>query len=89
MMVLLVAESSRSSKSKLIARNWGPQSMLYLKGRYGRGYAASDNEEQCYKLDWDDLNTVMKSYKRTAPLKFLNIKRRLTAQNMDIDNYLD
>ncbi|XP_061469058.1 spexin prohormone 1-like [Rhineura floridana] len=86
-MVFLVVESSCAPKSKFTARNWGPQSMLYLKGRYGRRYA-SDNEEQCYKIDLDSLNAVLKRYKSSAPMKFLNIRRKLRAQNMDTD-YLD
>ncbi|XP_028563248.2 uncharacterized protein LOC114585114 isoform X1 [Podarcis muralis] len=61
MMVFFVVESSHTPKGNPIARNWGPQSMLYLKGRYGRRYASSDSEEQYYKLDLDDLNAVMKS----------------------------
>ncbi|XP_053141123.1 spexin prohormone 1-like isoform X2 [Hemicordylus capensis] len=68
MMVFLIVQSSRVPKSKLIPRNWGPQSMLYLKGRYGRRYASSDNEEQCCKLDLDDLNAILRSYKGSAPL---------------------
>uniref|UniRef100_A0ABM5EVH7 Spexin-like isoform X1 n=1 Tax=Pogona vitticeps TaxID=103695 RepID=A0ABM5EVH7_9SAUR len=86
MMVLSAVESTRTPKSKFIARNWGPQSMLYLKGRYGRRYASSDNEEQSYKIDLDDPNAVLKSYRNSAPLKFLNSIRRLTAKNMDIDH---
>nr|XP_005313896.1 spexin-like [Chrysemys picta bellii] len=87
LMVFLIVESWCAPKNKLIARNWGPQSMLYLKGQYGRRYA-SDSEEQYYKLDLEDLNAVLKSYKNSTPVKFMNIKRRLTAQNMDI-NYLE
>ncbi|XP_060610916.2 spexin prohormone 1-like isoform X1 [Anolis sagrei] len=69
MMLFLVVETFRAPKRKLIARNWGPQSMLYLKGRYGRRYVASDNEEECYL---NDQNAVLKSYKRSAPLKLPN-----------------
>ncbi|XP_043404423.1 spexin-like [Chelonia mydas] len=60
LMVFLIVESWCAPKNKLVARNWGPQSMLYLKGRYGRRYA-SDSEEQYYKLDLEDLNAVLKS----------------------------
>ncbi|XP_019375387.1 PREDICTED: spexin-like [Gavialis gangeticus] len=83
-MVFLIVESWCAPKSKIIARNWGPQSMLYLKGRYGRRYA-SDDEHQYYKLDLEDLNAILKSYKSSTPVKFLNIRRKLTAQNMDIN----
>ncbi|KAM7108622.1 LOW QUALITY PROTEIN: spexin prohormone 2-like [Ciconia maguari] len=46
-------------KSKAILRS-GPQSMLYLKGRYGRRYA-SDNDGQYYKPNPEDFSAFLKS----------------------------
>ncbi|XP_053222832.1 spexin prohormone 2-like isoform X2 [Podarcis raffonei] len=74
--VIEASDKRPASMGNPIARNWGPQSMLYLKGRYGRRYASSDSEEQYYKLDLDDLNAVMKNYQHSAPQKFLNIRRK-------------
>ncbi|XP_063294705.1 spexin prohormone 2-like [Pelobates fuscus] len=48
LILFLVSESSSAPKNKLMARNWGPQSMLYLKGRHGRRFA-SDYEEDYQK----------------------------------------
>nr|XP_025044729.1 spexin-like [Pelodiscus sinensis] len=87
LMVFLIVESWCAPKNKLIARNWGPQSMLYLKGRYGRRYV-SDSEKQYTNLDLEDLNAVLKSYKNSISTKFMNTRRRLTAQDMDI-TYLE
>ncbi|XP_074854658.1 spexin prohormone 1-like [Carettochelys insculpta] len=84
-MVFLIVESWCAPKNKLITRNWGPQSILYLKGRYGRRYA-SDNEEHYYKFDLEDLNAVLKSYKNSSPVKLMNTRRRPAAQNLDINS---
>ncbi|XP_064369508.1 spexin prohormone 2-like [Dromaius novaehollandiae] len=59
-MVFLVVETWCAPKNKAVVRNWGPQSMLYLKGRYGRRYA-SDNEEQYYKLNLEDFSMFLKN----------------------------
>ncbi|XP_021259615.1 spexin-like [Numida meleagris] len=59
-MVFLVVEIRCAPKGKTTVRNWGPQSILYLKGRYGRRYA-SDNDEQYYKLNLEDFSAFLKS----------------------------
>ncbi|XP_069481369.1 spexin prohormone 2-like [Ambystoma mexicanum] len=73
----LTAETWNAPKNKVLTRNWGPQSMLYLKGKYGRRYA-SENEEEFYKFDLADWTNYIKSYERSRPLENTNFRRRHT-----------
>ncbi|XP_075044699.1 spexin prohormone 2-like [Mixophyes fleayi] len=57
--LFILSESMSAPKNKLMARNWGPQSMLYLKGRHGRRFI-SDYEEQYHKLNLDTWNSIIK-----------------------------
>ncbi|XP_025007111.1 spexin prohormone 2 [Gallus gallus] len=59
-MVFLIVEIGCAPKGKTIVRNWGPQSILYLKGRYGRRYT-SEKDEQYYKLNLEDFSAFFKS----------------------------
>nr|XP_014349644.1 PREDICTED: spexin-like [Latimeria chalumnae] len=82
-MISLAVETLCATKGKVLARNWGPQSMLYLKGRYGRSHAA-DNKDEFYKLELDDWNILLKNYKRIRPVEFRNFRRRLTSENVEV-----
>ncbi|XP_069594586.1 spexin prohormone 2-like [Ranitomeya imitator] len=57
--LFILSESMSAPKNKLMARNWGPQSMLYLKGRHGRRFV-SDYEEQYQKLNLDTWDAILK-----------------------------
>ncbi|KAM9606802.1 LOW QUALITY PROTEIN: spexin-like, partial [Morphnus guianensis] len=62
-MVFLIVETGCAPKVntvETILRSWGPQSMLYLKGHYGRRYA-SDNNGQYYKLSLEDFSAFLES----------------------------
>ncbi|XP_073459975.1 spexin prohormone 2-like [Aquarana catesbeiana] len=60
-LLLILSESLSAPKNKLMARNWGPQSMLYLKGRHGRRFV-SDYEEQYQKIHLASWNSILKRY---------------------------
>ncbi|KAJ1178984.1 hypothetical protein NDU88_004223 [Pleurodeles waltl] len=75
LMTVLAVESWSTPKNKVLTRNWGPQSMLYLKGKYGRRYA-TENEEEFYKFDLADWTNYIKSYERSRPLEHINLRRR-------------
>ncbi|KAK1159837.1 spexin-like [Acipenser oxyrinchus oxyrinchus] len=84
-LLFLVAETSCASKSRVNAKNWGPQAMMYLKGRYGRRYASDyDEEDQFYKVDANNLNMLLKGYQKSRAMGFRNIRRISTAENIEI-----
>ncbi|XP_043923920.1 spexin-like [Protopterus annectens] len=78
--ILLTVESWAAPKSKVLVRNWGPQSMLYLKGKYGRRYAA-ETDDAVYKIDLADWNFFLKSgnldLKHQIPIKRSRIPKRV------------
>ncbi|XP_071970427.1 spexin prohormone 2-like [Engystomops pustulosus] len=57
--LFILSETMSAPKNKIMARNWGPQSMLYLKGRHGRRFV-SDYEEQYEKMNLDSWNEILK-----------------------------
>ncbi|KAE8607646.1 hypothetical protein XENTR_v10011235 [Xenopus tropicalis] len=86
-LLFLVSESWCAPKNKLMARNWGPQSMMYLKGRHGRR-VASEYEEGFEHQNLDFMTTFLKRYETSLPVKILNFRRRQLSQIMDYQ-YLD
>ncbi|XP_053361303.1 spexin prohormone 2-like [Clarias gariepinus] len=58
LIVILVTESHCVQKSAL-TKNWGPQSMLYLKGKYGRRYIP-DSDVDFYKSALKSLYAVIR-----------------------------
>ncbi|KAK6472658.1 spexin-like [Huso huso] len=84
-LLFLVVETRCASKSRVNARNWGPQAMMYLKGRYGRRYASDyDVEDQLYKFDANNLNMLLKGYQKSRAMEFRNIRRMLIAENIEM-----
>ncbi|XP_069480220.1 spexin prohormone 2-like [Ambystoma mexicanum] len=83
-MVVLLSAARCAPKNKLVTGNWGPQSMLYLKGRYGRRYV-SDEEEDYYKFGLEEWNSSPGHYHSSAPAQFKNFRRRIRAQKVDIE----
>ncbi|XP_072519650.1 spexin prohormone 2-like [Salminus brasiliensis] len=61
-MVILVAESHCVQKTPL-SKNWGPQSMLYLKGKYGRRYVP-DSDDNIYSSGLKSWYTVIKEFQK-------------------------
>ncbi|KAM8939251.1 spexin prohormone 2-like [Pelodytes ibericus] len=82
LILFLVSESWTAPKNKLMARNWGPQSMLYLKGRHGRSFAP-DYEEDYQKQILNSWNAVLKNSENSWPRKLMNFRRRHLPQNVD------
>ncbi|XP_067849912.1 spexin prohormone 2-like [Heptranchias perlo] len=81
LITFLVVESCCTPKTKVTPRNWGPQSMLYLKGRYGRR-SAEDNGY--YNYDLNTWNLLLRDYKRTQALGVQDHWKQATAKNMNL-----
>ncbi|XP_047012959.1 spexin prohormone 2 isoform X1 [Ictalurus punctatus] len=58
LLVILFTESHCVQKTTL-TKNWGPQSMLYLKGKYGRRYIP-DSDGDFYKSALKSLYVVIR-----------------------------
>ncbi|XP_066505515.1 spexin prohormone 2 isoform X2 [Hoplias malabaricus] len=78
--VILVAESHCVQKQTTLSKNWGPQSMLYLKGRYGRRYAP-DSDDNIYNSGLKSWYTVIKDFQKLKttgrPVHFFTTEKLL------------
>ncbi|XP_015193594.1 spexin prohormone 2-like [Lepisosteus oculatus] len=88
--IFIVMESPSASKTpnKMNSRNWGPQSMMYLKGKYGRRYVSDYDEDQFEKFGLNNWNALLKGYQKLRPVEYKNIRRMLTAEKVEI-RYLE
>ncbi|GCC30913.1 hypothetical protein chiPu_0009367 [Chiloscyllium punctatum] len=83
LMIFLVVESCCTPKSKVIPKNWGPQSMLYLKGRYGRRSAEGNDY---YHYDINTWNLLLGDYKRVRALLDQDYWKQASVKNMKFVN---
>ncbi|XP_072322461.1 spexin prohormone 2-like [Scyliorhinus torazame] len=83
LIIFLVVESCCTPKSRVIPKSWGPQSMLYLKGRYGRR-SAEDNGY--YNYDVNIWNLLLGDFKRTPALGDQDHWKQETTKNMNLMN---
>ncbi|KAJ8417675.1 hypothetical protein AAFF_G00225180 [Aldrovandia affinis] len=86
--IFLVVQSHSTPKKKLNLNNWGPQSMMYLKGKYGRRLAPDYDGEGIYKLGLNNWYTVFKGFQRLKPVVVRKARRMLKAENVVI-GYLE
>ncbi|XP_069769963.1 spexin prohormone 1 isoform X2 [Narcine bancroftii] len=82
-MTFLVVESCCTPKSKVTPRNWGPQSMLYLKGRYGR---RSTEDNGYYNTEINIWNLLLGDYKRTRAPGDQGHWKQANVKNIDPEN---
>ncbi|KAL7862773.1 hypothetical protein SRHO_G00117570 [Serrasalmus rhombeus] len=78
--VILVAESECVQKTTL-SKNWGPQSMLYLKGKYGRRFVP-DRDDNIYNSGLKSWYTFIKEFEKLKAVAAGRPTRFFTAQNM-------
>ncbi|XP_067902958.1 spexin prohormone 1 [Heterodontus francisci] len=83
LIIFSIVETCCTPKIKVIPKNWGPQSMLYLKGRYGRR-SAEDNGYHNYDINtW---NLLLGDYKRTRAFGDQDHWKEATAKNVNLMN---
>ncbi|KAM9470680.1 spexin prohormone 2-like [Clarias gariepinus] len=80
LIVILVTESHCVQKSAL-TKNWGPQSMLYLKGKYGRRYIP-DSDVDFYKSALKSLYAVIRDFEKMKSLRAGRSTHLFTAENL-------
>ncbi|XP_051885371.1 spexin prohormone 2-like [Pristis pectinata] len=80
LITFLIVESCCTPKSKVTPRNWGPQSMLYLKGRYGR---RSTEDNGSYNSEINTWNLLLGDYKRTRALGDQDHWKQANAKNIN------
>ncbi|GAA6089967.1 spexin prohormone 2-like isoform X1, partial [Tachysurus ichikawai] len=71
LIVILFTESQCIQKTTL-TKNWGPQSMLYLKGKYGRRYVP-DSGVDFYKSALKSWYAVIRGMKHPAHHQHHNV----------------
>ncbi|XP_075043620.1 spexin prohormone 2-like [Mixophyes fleayi] len=66
-LIFLIADCSGGTR--VLTRNWGPQSTLYLKGKHGRRNVLKEMEEDFPvfgPISWMNMNTLL-GYQRSKP----------------------
>ncbi|XP_040894655.1 spexin prohormone 2-like [Toxotes jaculatrix] len=66
LVVSLLATSCRAQKLNI---HWGPQSMMYLKGKHGRRFVPEDNNS-VWKQGLQDWYAVLRGIQRLQTLEF-------------------
>ncbi|XP_053091636.1 spexin prohormone 2-like [Pangasianodon hypophthalmus] len=80
LIVILFTESHCIQKATL-TKNWGPQSMLYLKGKYGRRYIP-DSDVDFYKSALKSLYAVIRDFEKMKSVQAGRATRLFTAENL-------
>ncbi|KAK3535693.1 hypothetical protein QTP70_020575 [Hemibagrus guttatus] len=80
LIVILFTESHCVQKTTL-TKNWGPQSMLYLKGKYGRRYIP-DSDVDFYKSALKNLYAVIRDFEKMKSVQTGRSTRLFTAENL-------
>ncbi|XP_007885644.1 spexin prohormone 2-like [Callorhinchus milii] len=78
----LVVESCCTEKNKANPRNWGPQSMLYLKGKYGKRVVGDDGYYNT--LDMNIWNLLLRDYKKARSSWFSDHWKQRTDGNREV-----
>ncbi|XP_060741321.1 spexin prohormone 2-like isoform X1 [Tachysurus vachellii] len=80
LIVILFTESHCIQKTTL-TKNWGPQSMLYLKGKYGRRYVP-DSGVDFYKSALKSWYAVIRDFEKMKSVQTGRSTRLFTAENL-------
>ncbi|KAL4622808.1 spexin-like [Arapaima gigas] len=72
---------SGTKQNKLNAKNWGPQSMMYLKGKYGRRFAQDYEEDNVYKPGLNNWFAVIKGFQHRKPVEVRKIRGLMASEN--------
>ncbi|KAJ7997852.1 hypothetical protein DPEC_G00216460 [Dallia pectoralis] len=76
--VILLFVESNSQRMKLYPNRWGPQSMMYLKGKYGTRDVA-DYQDNVQKSVGNGLYTLINGFQR---LRSLNVRKHIQLRKM-------
>ncbi|XP_062318819.1 spexin prohormone 2-like [Osmerus eperlanus] len=76
LVISLIVESHHTQQVKLNPHHWGPQSMMYLKGKYGRRYLP--DAQGTVKLGLNGWFTAIKGFQRLRSVEFRNPRIFLT-----------
>ncbi|XP_048112262.1 spexin prohormone 2-like [Alosa alosa] len=80
---VLIMDSHCTEKQTIRSNNWGPQSMMYLKGKYGRRHEP-EILENVYESEMSNLFTVIKGFQKLRSVDSRNPKRMFTSENLMI-----
>ncbi|CAL8358449.1 unnamed protein product [Lota lota] len=85
LVISLFVESCHAQKMNI---QWGPQSMMYLKGKHGKRYL-SDNEDGVLKQGLEGQYATVKGYHRLREFKVSKPSEILCSENIFIQYLQD